>query len=108
MELPVHAEQQMRCFQQAGSILFSQECLISGDTNAGNWGRRENGDVILFDWERFGTGSPAIDLAPLVQGMSSKHSILQLAERYCVFATHSTTGRLAREITLAKALSIAF
>lgn len=103
LELPVRAEQQMRCFQQAGSVLFSQEGLISGDTNAGNWGRRENGDAVLFDWERFGTGSPAIDLAPLVKGMGSKHSISQLAERYCVFATHSATGRLAREIALAKA-----
>lgn len=103
LELPVRAERQMRCFQQTGSVLFSQECLISGDTNAGNWGRRENGDAILFDWERFGTGSPAIDLAPLVQGMGSKQSILQLAERYCVFATHSVAGRLAREIALAKA-----
>ena len=103
LELPVRAERQMRCFQQAGSVLFSQECLISGDTNAGNWGRRENGDAILFDWERFGTGSPAIDLAPLVKGMGSKQSILQLAERYCLFATHSVAGRLAREIALAKA-----
>ncbi|MCM7166804.1 MULTISPECIES: phosphotransferase family protein [Enterobacter] len=103
LELPMRAEQQMRCFQQAGSVLFSQGCLISGDTNAGNWGRRENGDVILFDWERFGTGSPAIDLAPLVKGMGSKQSILQLAERYCFFATHSDAYQLAREITIAKA-----
>ncbi|EOX7394739.1 phosphotransferase family protein [Enterobacter quasiroggenkampii] len=103
LELPMRAEQQMRCFQQAGSVLFSQECLISGDTNAGNWGRRENGDAILFDWERFGTGSPAIDLAPLVQGMGSKHSILLLAERYCFFATHSDAYQLAREIAIAKA-----
>lgn len=103
LELPVRAERQMRCFQQGSSVLFSQECLISGDTNAGNWGRRENGDTILFDWERFGTGSPAIDLAPLVKGMGSKQSLFQLAERYRVFATHSVAGRLAREIALAKA-----
>ncbi|AMJ70839.1 aminoglycoside phosphotransferase [Enterobacter cloacae] len=103
LELPARAERQMRGFQQAGSVLFSQECLISGDTNAGNWGRRENGDAILFDWERFGTGSPAIDLAPLVKGMGSKQNILQLAERYCFFAMHLDAGRLAREIALAKA-----
>lgn len=103
LELPARAERQMRRFQQAGSVLFRQECLISGDTNAGNWGRRENGDTILFDWERFGTGSPAIDLAPLVKGMGSKQSILQLAERYSVFATHLDADRLAREIALAKA-----
>ncbi|MBS3046162.1 phosphotransferase [Enterobacter mori] len=103
LELPIRAERQIRCFQQAGSVLFSQECLISGDTNAGNWGRRENGDAILFDWERFGTGSPAIDLAPLVKGMGSRQGIFQLAERYCFFATHSVAGRLAREIALAKA-----
>ncbi|EPW3921729.1 phosphotransferase family protein [Enterobacter sichuanensis] len=103
LELPVRSERQLRYFHQAGSVLFSQECLISGDTNAGNWGRRENGDVILFDWERFGTGSPAIDLAPLVKGMGTRQSILQLAERYCLFTAHSLADRLAREITIAKA-----
>nr|WP_286088676.1 phosphotransferase [Enterobacter chuandaensis] len=82
LDLPLRAERQMRCFQQAGSVLFHQECLISGDTNAGNWGRRKNGDAILFDWERFGTGSPAIDLASLVKGMGSRQGITQLAERY--------------------------
>lgn len=103
LKLPNRAARQMRCFQQARSVLFSQECLISGDTNAGNWGKRENGDVILFDWERFGTGSLAIDLAPLVKGLGTGQSILQLAERYCFFAGHLVADRLAREITLAKA-----
>ncbi|MFZ4172440.1 phosphotransferase family protein, partial [Enterobacter ludwigii] len=103
LRLPDRAAHQMRCFQQAGSVLFRQKCLISGDTNAGNWGRRENGEWVLFDWERFGTGSPAIDLAPLIKGMGSRQSILQLAERYSVHCPHMPARQLATEITLAKA-----
>lgn len=103
LRLPDRAAHQMRCFQQAGSVLFRQKCLLSGDTNAGNWGRRENGEWVLFDWERFGTGSPAIDLAPLVKGMGSRQSILQLAERYSVHYPHMPARQLATEITLAKA-----
>ncbi len=76
---------------------------MSGDSNAGNWGRRENGDVVLFDWERFGKGSPAIDLAPLIKGMGTKQAMLSLAERYGQIARHSNPPALAREIAIAKA-----
>lgn len=66
-------------------------------------GGEKNGEWVLFDWERFGTGSPAIDLAPLIKGMGSRQSILQLAERYSVHYLHMPARQLATEITLAKA-----
>jgi Ser/Thr protein kinase RdoA (MazF antagonist) len=49
--------------------LFYPENLISGDPNPTNWGLREDGALVLFDWERFGHGTPALDLAITVGGM---------------------------------------
>lgn len=69
LALPEKSAQQLRRFQQCSNELFGYQSLVSGDSNAGNWGMRENGDLVLFDWERFGKGSPAIDLAPLIKGM---------------------------------------
>lgn len=52
-------------------LLSEANCWISGDPNPTNWGVRPNGEAVLFDWERFGFGIPAIDLAILVPGMGS-------------------------------------
>lgn len=103
LALPANSAQQLRRFQQQSDALFDYPSLVSGDSNAGNWGRRENGDVVLFDWERFGKGSPAIDLAPLIKGMGTKQAMLSLAERYGQIARHPNPPALAREIAIAKA-----
>lgn len=103
LALPDHAAQQMRCFHQHSEALFRHPGLISGDSNAGNWGRRDNGEWVLFDWERFGTGSPAIDLAPLIQGMGTVPAFNALAERYSLIACHPGVRDLAKEIAIAKA-----
>ena len=58
---------------------------------------------MLFDWERFSTGSPAIDLAPLIKGMGTTHAFQALAGRYCRIADHATPRELGREIAIAKA-----
>lgn len=103
LALPDRAAQQMRCFHQHAAALFRHPGLISGDSNAGNWGRRETGEWVLFDWERFGTGSPAIDLAPLIQGMGTVPAFNALAERYSLIACHPGVRDLAKEIAIAKA-----
>ncbi|ADO48813.1 phosphotransferase family protein [[Enterobacter] lignolyticus] len=103
LALPDKSAQQLRRFQQCSDVLFGCQRLISGDSNAGNWGRRENGDLVLFDWERFGTGSPAIDLAPLIKGMGTKQAYTELAERYCQLSNIPNFYALAREIAIAKA-----
>ncbi|MGY5957239.1 phosphotransferase [Kosakonia sp. BK9b] len=103
LALPHHAAQQLRHFQRCSNVLFFQTCLISGDSNAGNWGRRDNGDLVLFDWERFGTGSPAIDLAPLIKGMGTQQAFIDLAERYQRLSSRSPSKTLARDIAIAKA-----
>ncbi|MCS2154396.1 aminoglycoside phosphotransferase [Scandinavium goeteborgense] len=103
LALPGRAAKQLRYFQQASDALFSGHFLISGDSNAGNWGKREHGDLVLFDWERFSTGSPAIDLAPLIKGMGSKQKFIEFAERYnCISRNYNLTD-LAKEIAIAKA-----
>lgn len=77
--------------------------MISGDSNAGNWGQRENGELVLFDWERFSTGHVAIDLAPLIEGMGTFDDYLNVAGKYIECAEKGETTELARDIGLAKA-----
>lgn len=62
--------------------LLEPQVLISGDTNHGNWGRRHNGDWVLFDWERLSYGSPAIDLAPLIPGLSGVEGVRRYVQGY--------------------------
>lgn len=103
LALPDKSAQQLRLFHKCSDVLFGHQSLISGDSNAGNWGRRENGDLVLFDWERFGKGSPAIDLAPLIKGMGTKQMFIDIAERYCQLTFHDDLNELARDIAIAKA-----
>ncbi|ELY4870314.1 phosphotransferase family protein [Cronobacter sakazakii] len=103
LALPVQAARQLRTFHRHSAVLFDKPGLISGDSNAGNWGRRENGEPVLFDWERFGRGSPAMDLAPLIKGMGTAQAFVQMAGRYCRFSSHYPVSELAREIAIAKA-----
>lgn len=103
LALPERAAQQLRGFQHCSEVLFRHPGLLSGDSNAGNWGRRDNGELVLFDWERFSMGSPAIDLAPLIKGMGTIDAIHDLAGRYCRIAGYTRHGDLSREIAIAKA-----
>ncbi|PXV76586.1 phosphotransferase family protein [Pantoea sp. PNA 03-3] len=103
LRLPAEAERQLRAMQKHSNVLFEPYCMISGDTNAGNWGKRENGELVLFDWERFGLGSPAIDLAPLVKGMGREEDYRAIARRYCQLHSRFDADVLAKEIALAKA-----
>lgn len=101
--LPAKAEQQFRAMQRQSDVLFEPHCVISGDTNAGNWGERENGELVLFDWERFGLGSPSIDLAPLIKGMGREEDYRAIARCYCQLNSRFNADVLAKEIALAKA-----
>ncbi|EOC1267342.1 phosphotransferase [Cronobacter malonaticus] len=97
------AARQLRTLYRHRDMLFEKPCLISGDSNAGNWGRRENGERVLFDWERFGRASPAIDLAPLIKGMGTPQAFVQMAGRYRRFSSQYPVDELARDIAIAKA-----
>jgi len=97
----------LRLIQHQVQPLFRPHCWISGDPNPRNWGMRNNGDVVLYDWERLGRGTPAIDLAITVPGLGDWPAFAHVAEGYLAAADDPQTQthhipQLTREIALAK------
>ncbi len=100
--LPKHLEEKLEEFRTLAQPLLEPRNLISGDPNPMNWGVLENGEPVLFDWDRFGLGTPALDLAITVPGLGSREEYEKVAATY--------RGRpdlqLTREIALAKVWAI--
>ncbi|CAE6901535.1 thiamine kinase activity [Vibrio sp. B1ASS3] len=88
--------------QSISSQIFEYDTLISGDTNDGNWGTRNNGELVLFDWERFGQGSPAIDLAPLVKGLGRISDYEKIISQYIEHNTAISETKLLEHLIIAK------
>ncbi|HHY0417530.1 TPA: phosphotransferase family protein [Vibrio parahaemolyticus] len=88
--------------QTLSSQIFEYKTLISGDTNDGNWGTRNNGELVLFDWERFGQGSPAIDLAPLVSGLGSISEYEQIVNQYIKHNSAVPAAKLIEQLIITK------
>jgi hypothetical protein len=103
LDLPQSSADILVTMQQTQHSLFRPNSIISGDTNAGNWGRRDNGLYVLFDWERFGYGCPTIDLAPLVNGMGSLSDLESTIERYAAYGSSNLPGDPLKNLILAKA-----
>jgi aminoglycoside phosphotransferase (APT) family kinase protein len=89
--------------------LFKPQNLISGDPNPGNWGLREDGTLVLFDWERFSYGTPALDLAITVGGVGNVAGYAATAVKYlrtnkdlAASEIMALTRPLARDIAIAK------
>jgi hypothetical protein len=57
---------------------------------------------VLFDWERFGYGSPAIDLAPLVPQMGSLAEYEAIIAHYLRHSSLLSGDRLLRHLIMAK------
>lgn len=102
LSLPCSSQNAIVSIQTLSHVLFEHSGLISGDTNDGNWGTRKNGELVLFDWERFGYGSPAIDLAPLVQGLGSIHEYTSIVEQYTQYNSAFTANELTKHLVFAK------
>ena len=83
-------------------VLFNHNTLVSGDTNQGNWGKRDNGQIVLFDWERFGYGSPAIDLAPLVSHMGTLSDYECTVDQYLLHNNMVSREDLIKQLIIAK------
>ncbi|EGA67938.1 LPS biosynthesis choline kinase [Vibrio sinaloensis DSM 21326] len=103
LSLPTGANRHLLDFSAQSHELFSHHGLISGDSNSGNWGKRLNGELVLFDWERFGCASPAIDLAPLVKGLGTEEDYRQIIAQYRMFNSRLSEAQLIRHLVLAKA-----
>jgi len=86
--------------------LFAPTALITGDPNITNWGLRDDGSVVLFDWERITLGNPAIDLAILVPGFGDRDVYRRLAASYLSGSSEVATETLAHQIAVAKVWSV--
>src|SRR5579883_2966731 len=60
-----------RSMQPRESIFYTK-VAPTGDPNPTNWGLRADGTIVLYDWERFGQATPAIDLAITVPGLGDR------------------------------------
>jgi aminoglycoside phosphotransferase (APT) family kinase protein len=96
--LPKHLEEKLEEFRALAQPLLEPRNLISGDPNPMNWGVLENGEPVLFDWDRFGLGTPALDLAITVPRLGSREEYAKVAATY----RGKPDDKLAREIALAK------
>lgn len=103
----------LSALRQKHQYLFEPQCLISGDPNPSNWGLRDDGTPVLFDWERFTYGTPALDLGITVPGLGDQDTFHQVAVTYLQTAALSETtfqtwpiDRLTQAIAAAKLWSV--
>lgn len=85
--LPSTLEVAIEQLRLKSETIFSPVCYISGDPNPTNWGIRNNGELVLFDWERIGYASPAIDLAITIPSLGTLDKSLEfnIASTYISF-----------------------
>jgi Ser/Thr protein kinase RdoA (MazF antagonist) len=102
----------LRQLRQESQTIFAPWCWISGDPNPLNWGLRADGSLVLFDWELFGPGTPAIDLAIVIPGLGNAAQYAAVADCYVeLWACQPdtlpwTNAQLARNVALAKIASV--
>lgn len=88
--------------------LLEPLCWISGDPNPTNWGLRLNKQPVLFDWERFGRGHPALDLAITVPGLGRENDFHRVAAEYLKghSADNEAVMQLSRDVAVAKTWNV--
>lgn len=108
--LPHDLKQLLARLQQRHQYLFQPTCLISGDPNPTNWGIRTDGTLVLFDWDRFSTGTPALDLAITIPNLGDATAYRLVAARYLEEqgdAAPFAVEKLAHAIAVVKVWSVA-
>jgi Phosphotransferase enzyme family len=111
--LPNELTTKIYYLREQAKDLFTPFCCISGDPNPTNWGVRDNGELVLFDFERIGYGNPAIDLAITMPGFGSEDGALEyeIAKKYISHWKSNTitypfsVNELTKQIQLAKVWS---
>ena len=104
----------LEALRQEHQHLFTPQCSISGDPNPTNWGVRADGTLVLYDWERFCSGTPALDLAITVPGLGAAVAFQQVAVRYLQAGRRPTEPalspdnpeHLAHDVSIAKVWSV--
>jgi hypothetical protein len=93
----------LRTTQADSQPLFIESAVISGDPNPQNWGVRDDGALVLFDWERLTLGDPAIDLAITVPGLPDIAPYQHVAARYVeITRSDDDVTTLVQRMRLAK------
>lgn len=84
-------------------VLFIPNCWLSGDPNPTNWRVRNDGELVMIDWERFCQGSPAIDLAITMPGLGTQDLSLEttIARNYRHVWSKTNENTLPSEAELA-------
>jgi aminoglycoside phosphotransferase (APT) family kinase protein len=95
----------IQIIQARSQPLFQSDCWISGDPNLMNWSMRDDDTVVLFDWERFGRGTPPLDLAIATPGMATIEDCYKVAAGYLESGS-SAVKSLAQQITRAKVWNV--
>lgn len=98
----------LTALQEEAQPLFAPDHWISGDPNPMNWGLREDGGIVLFDWERFGFGTAPLDLAITIPGMGDAQAFQATAAVYLASEEPSPAeiSGLAKRIALAKVWNV--
>ncbi len=97
--------------QRYRSILQCPDCLVWGDANPHNWAMADDSSPVLLDWQRWGIGSRAFDLATFTPGLADRAAARWVAEEYraaCASASLEVPPLelLAGDILRAKAWSV--
>jgi Phosphotransferase enzyme family len=100
--LPSNLVEKLETLRLEAQALFEPRHLISGDPNPNNWGVLNDGTPALFDWDRFGLGTAALDLTITVPGLGSPKDFALVAALYAGRAD----AALARSVALAKLWSL--
>jgi aminoglycoside phosphotransferase (APT) family kinase protein len=105
----------LRQFQRANDRRGEPWCWVSGDPNPRNWSERQDGSLVLFDWELFAPGRPATDLAIAIPGLGAPEQFARMAATYAAewrarrrplpwpldaLASESVTAKVASVVTL--------
>jgi aminoglycoside phosphotransferase (APT) family kinase protein len=94
--------------EEAAPYLSGTSCL-SGDPNPRNWVVRDDGTLVLLDWERAGLGGPAVDVGIALPGLPDRAESAAASAAY--LAAHARRGSdpgleegdLARRLLVVKA-----
>ncbi len=97
--------------QFAAQSRLTPWCWISSDPNPRNWGVRADVTPVLFDWEQFGPGHPATDLAIIVLGLGDLDQYRRTASAYLAASVADVPSRwdadsLGSLIGIAKAATV--
>jgi thiamine kinase-like enzyme len=95
----------LQTIQAHSQPLFESACWISGDPNPMNWGLRNDDTMVLFDWERFGRGTPPLDLAIATPGLATAEDCHKVASVYLESGENAIES-LARQIAQGKVWNV--